>query len=266
MCINIYLSFYFLSFFLNAKETSFTIKSKQDFQFPHPAFLSPLFAAYTKNKPFVQTNRKQTRLQIMSSQDNTSYFSRFSEASSQYKLLGLLAIFVPFLIYLGTWQHPIPDKAGASVSVKPSDGFIQAAWVVNVLGLVLVGLYSAIGTQISTENQSDTGLKTSVFIVLASILAYSILCFAWTAEYENSDESCLLKRQESLKNSAHMLAFASFAALMVLVFFIRVIHYRTRKDAVLVNILLIFPVLLVSYTLFATYLNVTESQEHHIEY
>lgn len=199
----------------------------------------------------------------MSDNSATSITSRFTEAQNRYKLLGILAILCPLLIYIGTSRHPIPESAGDDVAVTPSDGFIQAAWVINVLGLILVGLYAAIGSEIS-EKDTDKGLRLVCLLVVLFSIVYSILCYAWTAEYENSKDDCLSKRIEALRKSSWYLLSATLVSFLILAFFFRVAHYRCAKDKVLVNILLIFPVLLFSYTAFAAYLNSTEAQEYHI--
>jgi cytochrome bd-type quinol oxidase subunit 2 len=199
----------------------------------------------------------------MENESSTSVSSRFTYATARYKLLGILAILCPLLIYIGTSRHPIPDSAGDDVAVTPTDGFIQAAWVINVLGLILVGLYAAIGSEIYEEG-TDKGLRLVCLLVVLFSIVYSVLCYAWTAEYEDSKDECLSKRIQALRHSSWYLLFATLVACLILVFFLRVAHYRCAKDKVLVNVLLIFPVLLVSYTAFAAFLNATEAQEYHI--
>lgn len=188
--------------------------------------------------------------------------SRFDSAPPTYKFLAAVSVLAPFLIYIGTARNKIPDGAGDAVAVTPSDGFIQAAWVVNVLGLVLVGLYAAVGTK-SYEKDANQCKKMCSLLVVAFIVVYSILAYAWTAEYTDSKDPCILKRQKALRNSSWYLAFASTCALGVLVFFGKAAHHM-GEDGRLTSVLTIFPIALVAYTVFATFLNFTEAQEYHL--
>lgn len=188
---------------------------------------------------------------------------RFDEAPSSYKFLAIISVLAPFLIYIGTARNKIPEGAGEDVAVTPSDGFIQAVWVINVLGLVLVGLYASVGTE-SYRPGANKCLRVCSLMVVAFVVIYSALAYAWTAEYSDSKDECVIKRQNALKNSSWYLGFATLSAVAILLYFLRAAMHTTNNDGVLTSVLLLFPVILVSYTAFAMYINFTETQEYHL--
>ena len=186
----------------------------------------------------------------------TSFSNRFSESPAVYKLGALIALLAPFLIYVGTAVNKIPENAGDSVAVKPSSTFISVAWIVNTLGLILIGLYSIIGTQV---HKSSVRLeKIIAWLVLFLVVAYSVLCYAWTGQYKDSDtESC----SKALRNSSWILGVASFTALLLLVFCRNLLSFKQTEDPVICTTLTFFLCSILAYTTFATYLNFSESQE-----